>query len=141
MAGLLLRKTIDRLNGVVLLLLLLLVTMSVTSASVRVEHLVLPSQGQSCSQHLHCHKLSYYLPQAINYFISNTDLLFLEGDHYLDRDTAVEIRGEGSLRLIGGQWRVGPEELVMQSSVVIHCNKTGSGLIFADFSSYAVYAA
>ena len=135
MAGLLLRKTIDPFNGVVLLLLVLLVTTSVTSADVRVEHLVLPSQGQSCPQHRHCQKLSYYLPQAINYFISDTDLLFLEGDHYLDRDTAVEIRGEGSLRLIGeGQWRVGPEELVMQSSVVIHCNKTGSGLMFADFS-------
>ena len=104
-----------------------------------VVYVVSASGGQPCPTHHSCHNLSYYLSKPVNYVTFDTELLFLEGHHQLDSETAVKLQGEGSLRLIGGgQWMAGPEETVMQSTVVIHCSKAGGGLAFQDFSSVTI---
>ena len=114
---------------------LLLVTVSSSLAN-RVVLMVSAREGQACPPHHHCHNLSYYLPQTVNYIYYNTDLVFLEGKHQLDRETRVHIKGKGSLRLMGGgEWVTGPDELVMQSTAEIYCNKNGNGFRIEGFSS------
>ena len=117
--------------------LLMLIALLATAPGFCEIHFISPSGEKPCHYYHHCHNLSYYLPLPINYFTSNTDLFFIEGDHQLIRHTAVQIKGDGgSLTLKGlGRWVPGSDELVMESTVIIHCNKTGGGLKFLGFSS------
>ena len=72
-----------------------------------------------------CHNLSYYISQPDSYFTSNTTIIFLEGQHSFDREDLVYVSNVHNLTLKGqGQWPVaGPEETVMQSTVIINCTR------------------
>ena len=70
--------------------------------------------------------------------LNNTVIIFLEGEHNLDREDLVPISNVHNLTLKGqGQWPVaGAEETVMQSTVIIKCTR-GKGR-FHFTSSYNI---
>ena len=115
---------------VALQLVLLLIAVPFSSA-VSVVHYVTANGEQACPPDQHCHSLSFYLSRHPNrYFTSNTEFVFMEGEHQLDREKAVSIIKADNLTLRGvGEWVPGPEETVMQSTVVINCTK-GRGQLF-----------
>ena len=119
-------------------LLLLAVVLS-TFASV---YYVVPEDGQSCPQMGNkCHNLSYYISHVKDYFTSNSTIVFLEGEHKLEREDHVLVHGIDSLglRLIGqGQWVEGSEKTVWQSTVIINCTKGRGGFSFRDSNNIAI---
>ena len=71
-----------------------------------------------------CQELSFYTNQASAYFTSNTVFYFLEGHHILDHQDTFTISHVSNLKLLGlGTIEPGPHETVMQSTVVIECNR------------------
>ena len=94
---------------------------------------------QSCPPHQICHNLSYYISQPDSYFINDTTIIFLEGEHSFDReDLVLNIGNVHNLTLKGqGQWPVaGAEETVMQSTVIINCTRGRGGFHF--YNSYNI---
>ena len=88
---------------------------------------------QSCPPDHECHNLSHYVAQSTVYFTSNTTLIFLSGEHYLDRQETVVITGVDNLILEGqGDWVPGPEETVMQSTAIINCTRERGGFSFIN---------
>ena len=87
---------------------------------------------QSCPPHQICHNLSYYISQPGQYFTNDTTIIFLEGQHSFDREDLVQVNNVHNLTLKGqGEWPVaGPEETVMQSTVIINCTRGRGGFIF-----------
>ena len=87
---------------------------------------------QSCPPHQICHNLSYYISQPSSYFISDTTIIFLEGEHSFDREDPILVINVHNLTLKGqGQWPVaGAEETVMQSTVIINCTRGRGGFYF-----------
>ena len=87
---------------------------------------------QSCPPHQICHNLSYYISQPQYFFTSNTNIIFLEGEHSFDRADHVNVSNVHNLILKGqGQWPVaGAEETVMQSTVIINCTRRRGGFYF-----------
>ena len=77
-----------------------------------------------------CYNLSHYISQPGSYFTSDTTFIFLNGEHSFDR--SVFVINVTNLTLIGqGQWPVaGPEETVMQSTVIINCARRRVGFFF-----------
>ena len=118
-----------------LLVFLLLLTVPVSAfTSTDVYYVIADDAGheQSCPPHQICHNLSYYVSQPGRYFISNTTIIFLEGNHSYDREVHVVISHVHNLTLKGqGQWPIkGAEETVMQSTVIINCTRGRGGFIF-----------
>ena len=95
---------------------------------------------QSCPPHQICHNLSYYISQPDSYFISETIIIFLEGEHSFDREDLVHVSNVHNLTLKGqGQWPVaGAEETVMQSTVIINCTRGRGGFYFATSRNITV---
>ena len=89
-------------------------------------------QEQSCPPYQMCHNLSHYISEPGHYFISDTAFIFLDGQHSFDSTDLVQVNNVHNLTLKGqGQWPVaGPEETVMQSTVIINCNRGRGGFIF-----------
>ena len=87
---------------------------------------------QSCPSNQICQNLSYYISQPDSYFTSGTTIIFLEGNHSFDREDLVQVSNVHNLTLKGqGQWPVaGPEETVMQSTVIINCTRGKGGFSF-----------
>ena len=108
-----------------ILVLLLLLAVSSTAFTNTDVYFVKAKDEQSCPPDQICHKLSYYISQPDSYFTSDTTIIFLEGQHSFDIDGHVQVNNVRNLTLKGqGQWPVaGPEETVMQSTVVINCTK------------------
>ena len=108
-----------------LALLLLLTIPSTAFMTTDVYYVTTDTAGhdQLCPLHQICHNLSYYISQPYYYFTSDTTIIFLEGEHSLDREYPVYVSNVHNLTLKGqGQWPVaGPEETVMQSTVIIKC--------------------
>ena len=117
------------------LVLLLLLAVPLTAISANIYY-VTPDDGagheQSCTTHQICHNLSHYISQSDHYFISDTIIIFLEGQHSFDRKDLVHVNNVHNLSLKGqGEWPVaGPEETVMQSTVIINCTRGRGGFIF-----------
>ena len=95
---------------------------------------------QSCPPHQICYKLSYYISQPDSYFISDTTIIFLEGEHSFDREDLVHVSNVHNLTLKGqGQWPVtGAEETVMQSTVIINCTRGRGGFYFGTSHNITV---
>ena len=105
----------------VLVLLLLLAPITLTNTNV--YYVIADDDAdQSCPPHQICHNLSYYVSQPDYYFTSNTAIIFLEGEHSLDREDSIHIVNVHNLILKEqGQWPVaGAEETVMQSTIREH---------------------
>ena len=117
------------------LLVSLLLSLAVPSIATGVYY-VTPNNAagheQFCLPHQICHNLSYYISQPQYFFTSNTSIIFLEGEHSLDREDLVHVSNVHNLILKGqGQWPVaGPEETVMQSTVIINCTRGKGGFYF-----------
>ena len=118
---------------VVLLLVFTAVFFSSILASNRV-YVVTPDQ--SCLPDHECHNLSHYVAQSTVYFTSNTTLIFLSGEHHLDRQETVVVAGVDNLILKRqGDWVPGPEETVMQSTaiiIIINCTRERGGFSFIN---------
>ena len=95
---------------------------------------------QSCPPHQICHNLSYYISQPDSYFISDTTIIFLEGEHSFDREDPIFVINVHNLTLKGqGQWPVaGAEETVMQSTVIINCTRGRGGFYFGTSHNITV---
>ena len=95
---------------------------------------------QSCPRHQICHNLSYYISQPDSYFTSDTNIIFLEGEHSFDREVILYVSNVHNLTLKGqGQWPVaGAEETVMQSTVIINCTRGRGGFFFDTSHNIAV---
>ena len=120
----------------VLLLVFTAVLFSSILASNRV-YVVTPDQ--SCLPDHECHNLSHYVAQSTVYFTSNTTLIFLSGEHHLDRQETVVIAGVDNLILKGqGDWVPGPEETVMQSTAIINCTRERGGFSFINSLSVTI---
>ena len=114
-----------------------LLVVSLTSADL--VYYVTPnySHEHSC---LSCHNLSYYISNPESYFTSGTTIIFLEGQHSFDREDLVYVSNVHNLTLKGqGQWPVaGPEETVMQSTVIINCTRGRGGFRFDASDSITI---
>ena len=127
-------NTTDQLMAAALLVLLLLLAVPLTAfTTTDVYYVTADDAEQSCPPHQICHNLSYYISQPDYYFISNTTIIFLEGEHSFDREDLVHVSNVHNLTLKGqGQWPVaGAEETVMQSTVIINCTRGKGGFYFA----------
>ena len=123
-----------------LLLLLLAVTTAISASFTNTNvFYVTVDDKQSCPPHQICHNLSYYISQP-DFFTSDTIIIFLEGDHKLDKEDLVQVSSVRNLTLKGqGQWPVaGAEETVMQSTVIINCTRGKGGFYFANSQSVTV---
>ena len=122
--------------------LMLLLVISFTAALTIADHVyyVTPDDGTGNYSCTNCQKLSHYISQHDSYFTSNTTIIFLEGQHSYDRDDYILIRNVQNLTLKGqGQWPVaGPEETVMQSTVIINCTRGTGGIYFINSDSITV---
>ena len=120
----------------VLLVLLLLLAVPLTAFKTTDVYYVTAddaaSHEQSCPPHQICHNLSYYIFQPDHYFTSDTTIIFLEGEHSFNSEDLVQVINVHNLTLKGqGQWPVaGPEETVMQSTVIINCSRGRGGFYF-----------
>ena len=126
-----------------LLVLLLLLAVPPTAFTANVYYVTADDAGheQSCPPHQICHKLSYYIiSQPDSYFTNGTTIIFLEGQHSFDSTDLVHVSNVHNLTLKGqGQWPVaGPEETVMQSTVIITCTRGRGGFIFTTSNNITV---
>ena len=121
--------------------LMLLLVISFTAALTDHVYYVTPDDdgtgNYSCPN---CHNLAYYISDPDSYFTSDTTIIFLEGQHSYDIDYIIHVNNVHNLTLKGqGQWPVaGPEETVMQSTVIINCTRGKGGLHFSDSDSITV---
>ena len=120
---------------IVWLLLLALFPSVLTATSV---YYVVANDDQSCPSYQRCYKLSHYLSQPDYYFTSKTTIIFLKGQHSFDTSDQVQINNVHNFTLRGqGEWPVaGPEETVMQSTVIINCTRGRGGFQF--YHSYGI---
>ena len=122
-------------------LMLAAVLLLVASSSHAENHhyYVSAANGKDCPPDSDCHSLSYYLSDPELYFTSNTRITFLEGTHLLDREEPINISLVTGLSLIGrGQWVLGPEETIMESTAVIYCTNGSGGFAFYDSSQISI---
>ena len=92
---------------------------------------VTPDNGHSCPSESTCHNLSYYISQPHTYFTSNTTIIFMSGEHQLNRQEPVMVVRADNLTLEGrGDWIEGPEENVMLSTAIIRCTSGNGGFAF-----------
>ena len=76
--------------------------------------------SHSCPSGSTCHNLSYYISWPDTYFTSDTTIIFMSGEHQLNRQEPVMVIGANDLTLEGrGEWIEGPEENVMLSTAII----------------------
>ena len=119
-----------------LLMLVLLLALPLTAFTTTDVYYVTADDAtgheQSCPPHQICHNLSYYISQPGQYFTNDTTIIFLEGQHSFDKNVCVKVNNAHKLTLKGqGAWPVaGPEETVMQSTVIINCTRGRGGFIF-----------
>ena len=100
---------------------------------------VSPDNGHSCPSGSTCHPLSYYISRSETYFTSNTIIIFMNGEHQLDKQEPVMVVGADNLTLEGqGEWIAGPEETVMLSTAVINCTSGKGGFTFINSSSITI---
>ena len=118
-----------------LLVLLLLLAVPLTAfPTTDIYYVTADDAEQSCPPHQICHNLSYYISKPEFFqLISDTTIIFLEGEHSFDRENLVHVSNVQNLTLKGqGQWPVaGAEETVMQSTVIINCTRGRGGFYFA----------
>ena len=117
-----------------LLVLLLLLAVPLTAfTTTDIYYVTADDAEQSCPPHQICHNLSYYISQPEYYFTSDTTIIFLEGEHSIDRENLVHFNNVHNLTLKGqGQWPVaGAEETVKQSTAIINCTRGRGGFYFA----------
>ena len=131
-------------DGSTILVLLLLLAVPPTAFTTTDVYYVTAHDAagheQSCPPHQICHNLSYYISQPDSYFISDTTIIFLEGEHSFDRENLVHVSNVHNLTLKGqGQWPVaGAEETVMQSTVIINCARGRGGFYFGTSHNITV---
>ena len=116
-----------------LLLLLAVFSLATAFTTTDVYYVIADHDEQSCPPHQICHKLSHYISKPDSYFTSDITIIFLEGQHSFDNNFHVQVNNVRNLTLKGQghQWPVaGPEETVMQSTVIINCTKTKGGFHF-----------
>ena len=120
------------------LVLLLLLAVPLTAFNATNSYYV--RTDQLCDPEQICHNLSHYISHPDFYFTSNTTFIFLEGQHNLDSTDIIQVNNTHNLTLKGqGQWPVaGPEETVMQSTVIINCTKGRGGFIFNTGTSITI---
>ena len=101
---------------------------------------VSPDNSHSCpSSGSTCHNLSYYISRSETYFTSNTIIIFMNGEHQLNKQEPVMVVGADNLTLEGqGEWIAGPEENVMQSTAVINCTSGKGGFSFINSASITI---
>ena len=82
---------------------------------------VTPTTGnQSCPTDQECHTLSYYINNIT--LPSNVTLSFINGEHLLNANEVLQIKGLNNVKLLGqGQLVQGFHQSVIQSSVIIKC--------------------
>ena len=106
-----------------------------SSVSLTEDHYVSAHNSKDCPPDSDCHSLSYYLSDPELFFTSNTKITFLEGTHLLDREEPIKISQVSNLTICSnGQWVLGPEETIMESTAVIYCTNGSGGFAFYDSS-------
>ena len=118
-----------------LVLLLLLAVSSTALTATNVYYVTADDAAGKCPPHQICHNLAYYISQGEYYFTSDTAIIFLEGEHSFDIEDSAYVSNVHNLTLKGqGQWPVaGPEETVMQSTVIINCTRGRGGFYFETY--------
>ena len=83
-----------------------------------------------------CHSLLYYANNVDEYFLDDTVFYFMEGVHILDGPELLVIRDVHNLTLMGLNHRMeeGFHETVRQSTVIISCQHSSSGIAFYNSS-------
>ena len=98
----------------------LFATISFTNSQLTRHHYVIPSDGsQDCPPGEECHQLSYYAGKP--YMLLPNTLLFLNGEHLLEKEIAYNGYYTFNLFAKKNTWSKGPDESTMQSSVIIRC--------------------
>ena len=121
------------------MLVVLLEFAAVWSTIAQNQVYVTPDNGHSCPSGSTCHNLSYYISQPHTYFTSNTTIIFMSGEHQLNRQEPVIVVGADNLTLEGrGDWIEGPEENVMLSTAIIRCTSGNGGVAFMDSLSITI---
>ena len=127
----------EKLTALMLAAVLLLVASS--SHAENHHYYVSAANGKDCPPDSDCHSLSYYLSDPELYFTSITRITFLEGTHLLDREEPINISQVTGLILIGrGQWVLGPEETIMESTAVMYCTNGSGGFAFYGSSQISI---
>ena len=104
----------------ILFLSTLFAIISFTNSQLTRHHNVIPSDGsQDCPPGEECHQLSYYAGKPYK-FLPNT-LLFLNGEHLLEKEIAYNGYYTFNLFAKKNEWSKGPDDSAMQSSVIIRC--------------------
>ena len=104
----------------ILFLSTLFATISFTNSQLTRHHYVIPSDGsQDCPPGEECHQLSYYAGKP--YMLLPNTLLFLNGEHLLEKEIAYNGYYTCNLFAKKNEWSKGPDESAMQSSVIIRC--------------------
>ena len=117
----------------------LLLLLAVAVSTFAFDYYVVSDDSQSCPPGNECHNLSYYISYFEQYFTSNSTIVFLEGEHMLEREDHVLVHDIDSLGLIGqGQWVEGSEKTMWQSTVIINCTKGRGGFSFHDSGNVVV---
>ena len=98
----------------------LFATISFTNSQLTGYYYVIPSDGsQDCPPGEECHLLSYYAGKP--YWLFPHTLLFLNGEHLLDKEIVYTGFYTFYLFSLKNEWSTGPDESTMQSSVIIRC--------------------
>ena len=121
------------------MLVVLLEFAAVWSTIAQNQVYVTPDNGHSCPLGSTCHNLSYYISQPDTYFTSNTTIIFMSGEHQLNKQDPVMVVGADNLTLEGrGEWIEGPEENVMLSTAIIRCTSGNGGFAFSNSLSITI---
>lgn len=100
------------------------------------EYYVSSNDSVGCidEQQQSCNTLLYYINNSQVYFVNDSVFYFMEGTHILDKLLAV--KGVHNLTMTGLDYRMeeGFHETVRQSTVIITCQHSSSGIVFYNSS-------
>ena len=107
------------------------------------EYYVSASSTLECTGNLQpCHSLLFYLNDSQQYFVDDSIFYFMEGTHILDGHELhlLAIRDVNNLTLKGLDYKLedGFHETVRQSTVVITCQESSSGILFFNSSLVSI---
>lgn len=93
-------------------------------------------ESSSCPSHIPCHSLSYYFNNSGAYFKENSVFIFMKGKHVLNQDDSLLIDGVTNITLRGEESVLveGFHQTVSQSTVLINCEQSPSGIVIHNSS-------
>ena len=101
------------------------------------EEYYVSSTTLECAGNLQpCHNLLFYFNNSQQYFVDDTIFYFMEGTHILDGHELLAIRDVYNLTFKGLNYTLedGFHETVRESTVIITCQESSSGILFFNSS-------